>query len=82
MRILIVAVSGLLASACTTLTVGPADTASQSELDRRAGEVCDETPNTDEMLACRRRTQDSWRDPPAGSSASWPPTGNVRDQQP
>lgn len=82
MRILIVALSGLLASACTTLSVGPAETASQSELDRRAGETCDETPNTDEMLACRRRTQDSWREPPTGSPVSWPPRSNVREQSP
>ncbi len=35
---------------------------SQSELDKDALEGCEDTPNTDEMMKCRRRVQDSWRD--------------------
>jgi len=74
MRGLLVAAAGLLAAGCTSLTVGPADTSSQSELDRRAAESCDHIPNTDEMLACRRDAQDSWRNRPAGGSITFPPT--------
>lgn len=73
MRLLMAAIALSLAAGCTSLTAGPADTSSQSELDRRAREGCDQSPNTDEMLACRRRTQDSWRDRPARGSVTWPP---------
>jgi hypothetical protein len=37
------------------------DPRGQSELDRDAYEACEGTANTDEMIECRRRVQDSWR---------------------
>jgi hypothetical protein len=62
-----------LVAGCASFTVGPADTSSQSELDKRASKACEDIPNTDEALECRRRQQDSWQGPPKGSTTTWPP---------
>lgn len=66
-----------LVSACSVIEIPieQSEIPSPSDLERTARNGCKSSPNTDDWLNCRRRTQDSWRNPREGPKPVYAPGG-------